>query len=162
MFGYEWTIEFWVWPECLITSLFWYDFTWFRCYKKIVCTAGVDINIFRYHFVPPGFQYFQSCYIPYGYHVHFQSKEWHVLQTLYTSPNSLVHHYTCSSRQHHLIIYLGRVTGSIMTCINVTLFHLNFSSMIYQPRALNYSPHLQLQGMSIMYHYPPSKNHFYT
>lgn len=81
---------------------------------------------------------------------------------IYTSPNSLVHHYTCSSRQHHLIIYLGRVNGSIMTCINVTLFHLNFSSMIYQPRALNYFPHLQLQGMSIMYHYPPSKNHFYT
>lgn len=81
MFGYEWTIEFWVWPDCFITSLFWYDFTWFRCYNKIACTAGVDINIFRYHFVPPGFQYFQSCYIPYGYQVHFQSKEWHVLQT---------------------------------------------------------------------------------
>lgn len=158
MFGYEWTIEFWVWPDCLITSLFWYDFTWFRCYNKIACTAGVDINIFRYHFVPPGFHATFLMDIMFI----FNPRSGMYSRHIYTSPNSLVHHYTCSSRRHHLIIYLGRVNGSIMTCINVTLFHLNFSSMIYQPRALNYSPHLQLQGMSIMYHYPPSKNHFYT
>lgn len=75
-------------------------------------------------------------------------------------PDSLVPLH--NSRQHHLIfICLGRVTGSIMTCMNLTLFHLNFSS-ISHVLWINLHTVAQLQAMLILFHYPPSKNHFCT
>lgn len=103
-------------------------------------TAGVDRNIYsvyRYYFVPPEFQYFSHAliYTPI------------ILRTQYIfTPSSGMYCRHCrvqpgtfgpdslvplhNSRQHHLIfICLGRVTGSIMTCMNLTLFHLNFSSI---------------------------------
>lgn len=101
-------------------------------------TAGVDRNIYidTYYFVPPEFQYFshaliytkiilrtQYIFTPssgmYCRHCRVQPGTF--------GPDSLVplHNF----RQHHLIfICLGRVTGSIMTCMNLTLY-LNFSSI---------------------------------